>query len=46
MPQTWIDSTLVKTTFDVRKFQIWQPWKIKELEKRLKMDYPANIFFS
>ena len=30
MPQTWIDSTLVKTTFDVWNFQIWQAWKTKE----------------
>ena len=31
MPQTWIDSISVKTTFDVRNFQIWQAWKTKEL---------------
>ena len=36
MPQTWIDSTLVKTTFDVWNFQIWQAcWKTKEsMEKQ------------
>ena len=46
MPQTWIDSTLVKTTFDVRKFQIWQAWKIKELEETLKFNHPTNIFLA